>query len=500
MDLKSLSIKMGVAPPFVVMGITLVGIWLFQALLKQINRKWQRKAALPPGSMGLPLLGETFEFFARSPSLDLLPFFKRRMERYGPIFKTNLVGKDLIVSLDPEVNHYVLQQEEKAFHIWFPESFMRLLGEENIARCYGSLHKNTRNLIRRVFGPENLRLVLLHDMQGAVEKCLSSWHDSPNGVELKPALSSMIFGIAAKWMIGHEASVLSGDLWKNFDAFNQGLLSFPIHIPGTAFYRCMQGRNNVMKTLKQVLDDRKKAGTRERMDFIDVVVSELSKENPALSENLALNVLFLLIFASFETTSSALTAAVKFLLENPKALQELEDEHQQIRKRRADPDAEITWEEYKSMKFTSNVINESLRLANVAPVLFRKAIKDVQIKGYTIPEGWIVMICPPAVHFNPTTYEDPSAFNPWRWKDLPEPVGGSKDFIAFGSGLRLCVGIDFARLQMAMFLHFLVTKYRYCSKPNVVTFRSIFFNEKIIMHGTPQFMHVISLMLYSATG
>lgn len=50
----------------------------------------------------------------------------------------------------------------------------------------------------------------------------------------------MIFGIAAKWMIGYEASVLSGDLWKNFDAFNQGLLSFPLNIPGTAFYKCMQ--------------------------------------------------------------------------------------------------------------------------------------------------------------------------------------------------------------------------------------------------------------------
>jgi cytochrome P450 family 26 subfamily A len=216
-----------------------------------------------------------------------------------------------------------------------------------------------------------------------------------------------------------------------------------------------------MKTLKQVLDERReKAETPERMDFIDVIVSELNKQNPALSENLALNVLFLMIFASFETTSSGLTAALKFLSDNPKALQELEEEHQQIRERRADPDTGVTWEEYKSMKFTSHVINESLRLANVAPVLFRKATQDVHIKGYTIPEGWIVMICPPAVHLNPTTYEDPSVFNPWRWKDLSEPVGGSKDFIAFGSGLRLCVGVDFARLQMAILLHFLVTKYR----------------------------------------
>ncbi|KAG2551186.1 hypothetical protein PVAP13_9KG381700 [Panicum virgatum] len=367
MDLQSASMLQSIhgrisnmgplAPPLVVVGATLMCIWLAHYFLKKINHRRRLQAVLPPGSMGLPLLGETLEFFARSPSMDLLPFFKRRMERFGPIFKTNLVGKDLIVSLDPDINHYVLQQEEKAFHIWFPESFMRLLGEENIAKVYGSLHKNTRNMIRRVFGPENLRLVLLHDMQGAVEKTLSSWHDS-GSVELKPALSSMIFGIAAKWMIGHEASVLSGDLWKNFDAFNQGLLSFPLYIPGTAFYRCMQGRNNVMKTLKQVLDERrKKAETPERMDFIDVIVSELNKENPALSENLALNVLFLMIFASFETTSSGLTAALKFLSDNPRALQELEEEHQQIRARRADPNTGVTWEEYKSMKFTSHESN-----------------------------------------------------------------------------------------------------------------------------------------------
>jgi cytochrome P450 len=47
-------------------------------------------------------------------------------------------------------------------------------------------------------------------------------------------------------------------------------------------------------------------------------------------------------------------------------------------------------------------------------------------------------------------------------QDILEPVGGSKNFMAFGGGLRLCVGADFAKLQMAIFLHCLVIKYRYC--------------------------------------
>ncbi|WVZ49262.1 hypothetical protein U9M48_000636 [Paspalum notatum var. saurae] len=93
---------------------------------------------------------------------------------------------------------------------------------------------------------------------------------------------------------------------------------------------------------------------------------------------------------------------------------------------------------------------------------------DGDNNGYTIPEGWIVMICPAAVHRNPTTYKDPIVFNPWRWKDISEPVGGSNDFLAFGWGLRFCVGADFSKLQITVFLHYLTTKYRHCTWPKMM--------------------------------
>jgi cytochrome P450 len=78
-----------------------------------------------------------------------------------------------------------------------------------------------------------------------------------------------------------------------------------------------------MEALKHMLDERKKAAERrETMDFLDLVVDEL-KEKPVLDEDFCLDVLFGLLFASIHTTSTALTAALKFLTDNPKALQEL---------------------------------------------------------------------------------------------------------------------------------------------------------------------------------
>ena len=79
----------------------------------------------------------------------------------------------------------------------------------------------------------------------------------------------------------------------------------------------------MIKVLKQLLDVRKNAEARESKDFLDLVIDELNKEKPLLNEKTSLNLLFALLFASFETTSSGIAVALKFLTDNPKALQEL---------------------------------------------------------------------------------------------------------------------------------------------------------------------------------
>nr|AAP50989.1 putative cytochrome P450 [Oryza sativa Japonica Group] len=375
---------------------------------------------LPPGSRGLPLLGESLEFFARSPSLELLPFLKQRLERYGPIFRTNIIAQDMIVSLDPELNNLVFQQEERLFQCWYPNSFMRVFGADSIITTFGSSHRHVRNLVLRLFGPENLRRAMLQEMQKTAQASLLSWLDRPS-IEVKEEVSSMIiFSIIAKKLISYDSSASNGKLWKQFDAFLQGLLADRICIytidHDNQFDHCiyMQGRKNVMRMLRELLDERKKktAHQLESIDFFDALIDELKQEKPAVSENVALDLLFLLLFASFETTSSGITAILRFLTDNPMALEELTEEHDRILKRKADPNSQITWEEYKSMKFTSH----ALRLANIAPVVFRKARQDVHIKGYTIPKGSKIMLSPSNIHLNPTVYKDPNEFNPWRWK------------------------------------------------------------------------------------
>ncbi|KAG6636864.1 cytochrome P450 87A3 [Carya illinoinensis] len=416
------------------------------------------RGKLPPGSMGLPLLGETLQFFAPNTSSDIPPFIKERMDRFGSIFKTNLVGRPVVVSTDPDLNYFVFQQEGQLFQSWYPETFTEIFGRQNVGSLHGFMYKYLKNMVLNLFGPESLKR-MLPEVEQAANRRLQQW-SCVDTVELKDATASMIFDLTAKKLISYDADNSSENLRENFIAFIQGLISFPLNVPGTAFHKCLQGRKRAMRMLKNMLQERRAMPRNQQSDFFDYVVEELQKEGTILTEEIALDLMFVLLFASFETTSLAITLAVKFLSEYPLVLRQLTEEHEAILNQRENADSGLSWKEYKSMTFTFQFINETVRLANIVPGIFRKALRDVQFKGYTIPAGWAVMVCPPAVHLNRAKYENPVAFNPWRWEGV-ELNGASKHFMAFGGGMRFCVGTDFTKVQMAVFLHCLVTKYRW---------------------------------------
>ena len=62
------------------------------------------------------------------------------------------------------------------------------------------------------------------------------------------------------------------------------------------------------------------------------------------------------------------------------------------------------------------MITETLRLGNIITGVMRKAMKDIEIKGYLIPKGWCVLAYIRSVHVDENHFESPYHFNPWRWQ------------------------------------------------------------------------------------
>ncbi|KAG8660573.1 hypothetical protein MANES_02G174900v8 [Manihot esculenta] len=347
--------------------------------------KWRNPPSngskLPPGSMGLPLIGETLQFFIPSKSLDMPPFVKNRIQKYGTMFKTSLAGRPVVVSSDADFNYFILQQEGKLVELWYLDSFAELLGQNGSLKegFLGFIHKHLKKLISEHFGPERLKGKLLPQLEEMVNRALHAWtvHDS---VEVKHESSTMILDFTSKLLFGYDAEKQGQSLSETFASFIQGLFSFPLNIPGTAFHRCLQNQKKIFNIIRETMEERRTSPAKSREDFLDHLMEDMKAQN-ALTDDLVTFVIFALLLATSETVPSTLTLAIKLLTEHPLVMQELVKENEEIIRSRENKESGITWKEYKSMTFTMHVINEALRMSGSVGIL-RRTIEDIYVNGF----------------------------------------------------------------------------------------------------------------------
>ncbi|XP_020865762.1 cytochrome P450 708A2 [Arabidopsis lyrata subsp. lyrata] len=419
--------------------------WLYRWSNPKCNGK------LPPGAMGFPIIGETIDFLKPCGFNDIPTFVKKRMIRYGLLFRTNIFGSKTVVSADPDVINQIFRQENTSFGLGYPDILVKVFGKDNLFLKEVFIHKYLHKVTMQIIGSEGLKQTMIGNMDKATRDHFRL-KASQGSFNVRKEVENLIVAYMTPKLISNLKPETQSKLIDNLNAFNlDWFQSFFSLSSWKALIKVLKSRGEAIQVMKDVLSMRRESREKQE-DFLNTLLEELDKESSIFDQGSATNLIFLLAFVAREGTSSCTALAVKFISKDPKVLAELKREHKAIVDNRKDKKAGVSWEEYThNMTFTNMVINESLRLSNTTPLLFRKALHDVEIKGYTIPAGWIVAVAPSAVHYDPINYENPFEFNPWRWEGK-EMTRGSKTFMAFGSGVRLCVGAEFARLQMAIFL------------------------------------------------
>ncbi|CAH0382195.1 unnamed protein product [Bemisia tabaci] len=121
-----------------------------------------------------------------------------------------------------------------------------------------------------------------------------------------------------------------------------------------------------------------------------------------------------------------------------------------------------TYEDLQRMTYTECVIKETMRLYPSLPVIVRQAEKDTILSDKTtVPKGCAVGYFVFGLHRDPKYYEDPEKFIPERF--LPENSNKRHpySFIPFSAGMRNCLGLKYAMLQMKTVISTLVRDYKF---------------------------------------
>ena len=108
-----------------------------------------------------------------------------------------MAGSPIVVSIDPEFNHYIVKQEGRLVELWYMDSFSKLLvmEGENKTNAIGVVHKYIRSIALNDFGVDPLKEKLLPQIEEFVNKTLQTWSSHPL-VEMKHAASVVIFNFS----------------------------------------------------------------------------------------------------------------------------------------------------------------------------------------------------------------------------------------------------------------------------------------------------------------
>ncbi|CAF2091354.1 BnaAnng05520D [Brassica napus] len=432
------------------MFLTLFVAALFLCLLRLIasvagfRRSSSSQLPLPPGTMGYPYVGETFQLYSQDPNV----FFASKQRRYGSVFKTHILGCPCVMISSPEAAKFVLVTKSHLFKPTFPASKERMLGKQAIFFHQGDYHAQLRKLFLRAFMPDSVRNMVAN-IESIARESLSSW----DGTQLNTyqEMKTYTFNVALISILGEDAVLYREDLKRCYYILEKGYNSMPINLPGTLFHKAMKARKELAQILANILSKRRQNQSTHK----DLLGSFMEDKEGLTDEQISDNIIGV-IFAARDTTASVLTWILKYLADNPTVLEAVTEEQMSIRKGKKEGEG-LTWEDTRKMTLTSRVVQETMRVATILSFTFREAVEDVEYEGYLIPKGWKVLPLFRNIHHNADFFSDPGKFDPSRFEVAPKP----NTFIPFGNGIHSCPGNELAKLEISILIHHLTTKYRW---------------------------------------
>ncbi|XP_024383790.1 cholesterol 22-hydroxylase CYP90B27 [Physcomitrium patens] len=437
-----------------------VSLTLIMQLWSRNNEQAKINKRLPGGSFGLPLLGETLKYMA-SMKTSMPTFMAEHRQKYGEMFKSKLMGAFCIVTTKSDTIKWVLAHEGKQFVTGYPKSFRKVLGEYTALSLHGEQWKSTRRFL-----VNSLRVELLKERIPMIEQTvlenLNSWAIK-GCVSIREETKTLAFNVVAQYLLGSrlKSGPVNDSLRNDFYVLTEGLFALPINFPGTNFRNALEARARILKTLEEdIVSKPRPAGDEDQyVDYMDYMRKENlpGTTDELLREKTRCHILGLL-FAGHETAASAMLFAVKYIMDNPRVWNELRAEHDNIQVSKFEG-GNLTWDDYKNMRFSQSVITETLRLANPVALLWREATEDVQLNGSLIPKGWKTVCAIREAHHDPEFFDHPHEFNPWRHQHEVLNPAKKPPLLAFGGGPRYCPGAELARAELCIFLHHLVTKF-----------------------------------------
>ncbi len=228
--------------------------------------------------------------------------------------------------------------------------------------------------------------------------------------------------------------------------------------PSPANRRAERIRKVVWALADTLIADRRRTGAggddllRRLLDARDPDTGE------GLSDDDVRDEVIIFLIAGHETTGSSLAFTLYLLGRH----EEIQDRARREAIEAGDHDSAI--DDVDRLPYTTQVINEAMRLYPPAHTVVRRAVEDTELAGYQVDKGRIVAVNIWGIHHRPTVWLEPFRFSPDRF----EPAADSRrsrgasgySHLPFGGGPRACIGEHLAMAELVAAVTAILRRYR----------------------------------------
>ncbi|KAG2483949.1 hypothetical protein HYH03_017195 [Edaphochlamys debaryana] len=400
---------------------------------------------------------------------------------YGKIFRLSFGPKSFVIISDPAYAKQILLSNADKYSKGLLSEILDFVMGTGLIPADGDIWKARRRAVvpalHRKYVASMVRMFGECTVHGT--GTLDRYAASGEGLDMENYFSRLALDIIGKAVFNYDFDSLTHDdpvikavyvLLREAEHRSTAPIAY-WNIPGVALLvprqrRCQEALVVVNDCLDGLIDKCKQLVQEEDIQFSEEFLSDrdpsilhfLLASGDNISSKQLRDDLMTLLIAGHETTAAVLTWTMHILSQHPEATQRIREEVDEVL-----GDRLPTMEDFARLRYTTRVINESMRLYPQPPVLIRRALEDDTFDQYVVPQGSDIFISVWNLHRSPALWDEPEKFKPERFGPIegpiPNEVTESFSYLPFGGGRRKCIGDQFALFEAVTALSMLLRRY-----------------------------------------
>ena len=396
-----------------------------------------------------------------------IPVFNEFLAEYGDSYTFNFRGSKVkgIFSINPAFHQHVLQKNNRNYKK--SDVQVKWLGHylgQNLLTSEGSYWLRQRRLIQPGFHRQRLASItdiinsVIDDFTVELERKMKK----EGTVDVAEEMMELAFMIVAKSLFNTSMDIANlKDLSHKITVLQQFLVK-QIRLPFLNGYFRWSGQlrkhevisREAEKIVEQVILERQAKGI-EQDDLLQMLIDARYEDTgEGMTTRQLLDETKILFVAGHETSANALAWTLYLLTRHPEALARVRSEVDEVSG--GNP---LTAEDLRKLTYTTQVIEESMRIYPPAWITDRLSLSDDECLGYRYPKGTMIGVYIYGTHHNPKLWDAPHEFRPERFSPEAKKKRHSYAYFPFGGGPRLCIGNSFAMMEMLLAIAKMAVKY-----------------------------------------